>query len=135
MPNRRVPYRARAAADSPSRRPATLADRMRLPAIRVTPIRLAIGIAFVGSAGLIAFAIHRDRDTTQIPMLSSGFAVLGLALASMSLACLIQLWRAATAGATGRAMALGIVGGVIGLGAIGCFTATALLALLWKAGA
>lgn len=102
--------------------------------MRLTPIRLVIGIAFVGSAAFIAYAVLRVRDTTQIPMLSSGFAVLGLALAAVALACLIQLWRAGSTGATGRAVALGIVGGIVGLAAIGCFTATAILALLWKAG-
>ncbi|MBI3751453.1 MAG: hypothetical protein HY263_07340 [Chloroflexi bacterium] len=99
-----------------------------------TPIRLVIGIAFLGSAAFIAYAILRVRDTTQIPMLSSGFAVLGLAFASVALACLIQLWRAGSAGATGRAVALGIAGGIVGLAAIACFTATVLLALLWKSG-
>ena len=102
--------------------------------MRLTPIRLAIGLAFIGSAAFIAYAVLRVRDTTQIPMLSSGFAVLGLALGSIALACLIQLWRAGSTGATGRAVALGIVGGIVGLAAIGCFTATAILALLWKAG-
>lgn len=102
--------------------------------MRLTPIRLVIGLAFVGSAGFIAYAILRVRDTNQIPMLSSGFAVLGLALASIALACVIQLWRAGSTGFTGRAVALGIVGGIFGLAAIGCFTATTILALLWKAG-
>lgn len=102
--------------------------------MRLTPIRLVIGLAFVGSAAFIAYAVLKVRDTNQIPMLSSGFAVLGLALASIALACLIQLWRAGSSGATGRAVALGIVGGIVGLAAIGSFTATAILALLWKAG-
>ena len=102
--------------------------------MRLTPIRLVIGLAFVGSAAFIAYAVLRVRDTSQIPMLSSGFAVLGLAFASIALACVIQLWRAGSTGATGRAVGLGIVGGMMGLAAIGCFTATAILALLWKAG-
>jgi hypothetical protein len=102
--------------------------------MRLTPIRLVIGLAFVGSAAFIAYAVLRVRDTNQIPMLSSGFAVLGLALASIAVACLIQLWRAGSTGSTGRAVALGIVGGIVGLAAIGCFTAMAILALLWKAG-
>jgi hypothetical protein len=101
---------------------------------RLTPLRLVIGVAFLGSLAFIAYAILRVRDTNQIPMLSSGFAVLGLALAAVALACVIQLWRAGSLGMTGRAVLLGIVGGLAGLAAIGCFTATAILALLWKAG-
>src|SRR2546423_13602805 len=100
--------------------------------MRLTPIRLVIAIAILGSAGFIAYAILRVRDTTQTPMLSSGFAVLGLALAALALGALIQLWRAASDGSNGRALFLGIGGGVVGLAAIGSFTAAVVLALLWK---
>jgi hypothetical protein len=100
----------------------------------VTPFRLVIAAAFLGSAGFIAYAILRVRDTTQIPMLSSGFAILGLAFAALAVGALIQLWRSASDGRSGRALALGIGGGIVGLAAIGSFTAAALLALLWKSG-
>jgi hypothetical protein len=99
---------------------------------RVTPIRLVIAIAFLGSAGFIAYAIIRVRDASQIPMLSAGFAVLGLALAAVALAALVELWRAAVDGRNARALAMAIVGGVLGLGAIGCLTLTVVLALLWR---
>jgi hypothetical protein len=100
----------------------------------VTPVRLVIAVAFLGSAGFIAYAILRVRDASQIPMLSSGFAILGLAFAAMALGALIQLWRAASDGRSGRALALGIGGGIMGLAAIGSFTGAVLLALLWKSG-
>ena len=44
------------------------------------------------------------------------------------------LWRAASDGSNGRALFLGIGGGVVGLAAIGAFTAAVVLALLWKSG-
>lgn len=99
---------------------------------RVTPIRLVIAIAFLGSGAFIAYTILRVRDSNQIPMLSSGFAVLGLAFVAIAIGALVQLWQAASDGRNGRAMVMGIVGGVVGLGAIGCFTVMVLLALLWK---
>lgn len=105
---------------------------MSLGPIRLTPIRLVIGVAFIGSAAFIAYAILRVRDASQIPMLSSGFAVLGLALTAIALGAVIQLWRAATDGRNGRALALALLGGAVGLGAIGCFTLTVVLALLWR---
>ncbi|HEX5450857.1 MAG TPA: hypothetical protein VFW86_00580, partial [Candidatus Limnocylindrales bacterium] len=71
---------------------------------------------------------------SQIPMLSSGFAVLGLAMAAVAIGALVQIWRAASDGRTARAMAMGILGGLFGLAAIGCFTATVVLALLWRSG-
>jgi hypothetical protein len=99
--------------------------------MRLTPFRVVIGLAFLGSAGFIAYAILRVRDASQIPMLSAGFAVLGLATAAIAVAAVIELWRAAAAGRNGRALALAILGGVVGLGAIGCFSLTVLLAMLW----
>ena len=125
-----LPDRSRALAQ-----PADAASRRggpRIGPIRVTPIRLVVGLAFLGSLAFIAYAVVIVRDATQIPMLSSGFAVLGLATAAIALAVVIELWRSASAGRSGRALALAILGGVIGLGAIGCFTLTVLLALLWS---
>lgn len=107
---------------------------MRLGPIGVTPIRVVVAIAFVGSLAFIGYAILRVRDATQIPMLSSGFLVLGIACAAMALGALVQMWRAGAQGRTGRAMALAIAGGVAGLAAIGCFTVTVVFALLWRSG-
>jgi len=101
---------------------------------RLTPISLVVLVAFLGSTAFIGFAILKVRDTSQIPMLSSGFAILGLACVAVAVGALIQLWRAASWGRMGRAMALAVVGGIFGLGAIGCFAATVVLALLWRSG-
>ncbi|HET9682408.1 MAG TPA: hypothetical protein VFP19_10250 [Candidatus Limnocylindrales bacterium] len=105
---------------------------MALGSFRLTPIRLVVGVAFLGSAAFIAYAILRVRDATQIPMLAAGFAVLGIATAAIAVGAVIQLWRAAADGRSGRAMALAVVGGIVGLGAIGCFTATVLLAMVYS---
>jgi hypothetical protein len=104
----------------------------RAGALRLTPLRLVIGLAVLGSAGFIAFALLRVRDTSQIPMLSSGFAVLGLALAAFAIGALVELWRAAADGRSGRAMVMAIAGGVVALAAVGSFTAAVLFALLWS---
>jgi len=98
----------------------------------ITPIRAAVLIAFVGSSAYIAYAILKVRDTAQIPMLSSGFAVLGLAFAAVALGAVIQMWRAATHARGRRAMLLAIGGGLAGLSALGCFTLTVVLALVWR---
>ena len=105
---------------------------MQLGRFRLTPISVVVGVAFVGSAAFISFAILKVRDTSQIPMLSSGFAVLGLAFVAVAVGALIQLWRAASVRRMGRAVALAVLGGVLGLAAIGCFAVAVVLALLWK---
>jgi hypothetical protein len=100
--------------------------------LSITPVRAVVGIAFLGSIAFIGVAILKVRDERQIPMLSSGFAVLGLAFAAMALGAVIELWRAAAVAQTGRAVGLAIGGGIAGLAAIGCFTVTVVFALLWK---
>jgi hypothetical protein len=124
---------SRGARAAPRRRDAT-GDGIetRLGPIQVTPIRAVIAVAFFGSIAFIAYAIIKVRDVTQIPMLSSGFLVLGVSFAAMALGALIETWHAGSEARTGRAIALAIAGGVAGLAAIGCFAVTVVLALLWK---
>jgi hypothetical protein len=110
----------------PKRRP------LHVGPIRITPFRVVLAIAFVASGGFIGWAVLRVRDTEQIPMIGSGFLVLGLAFAGLALACVRGMWDAASRASGGRAMALSILGGLAGLAAIGCLTVTALLALLWR---
>lgn len=116
------------------------ADRSRpgrgphLGPFRITPFRTAVTIAFVGSLVYLAFAVLRVRDVSQIPMLSSGFGVLGIACAAIALGGAIEMWRAASRGRSGRAFALAIWGGIFGLAAVLCFAAAVVFALLWSSG-
>ena len=93
---------------------------------------MAVGVALIGSLAFIAWAVLRVRDESQIPMLTSGFLVLGIALVVVALGCLRGIWRAATDARSGRAMVLAIVGGLAGLAAIGSFAASLVLGLLWR---
>jgi hypothetical protein len=101
-------------------------------ALRLTPIRIVLLIAFLGSSAFIVYAILKVRDQNQIPMLSTGFLVLGVAFAAVAIGALIRLWSAAWRARMGRALGLAIVGGISGMAAIGCLTATVVLALLWR---
>jgi len=105
---------------------------MTIGSFRLTPMRLVVALAFLGSTAFILFAVLRVRDTAQIPMLSSGFAVLGLSFAAMAIGALIGLWRAALRRRLARALGLAILGGLLGMAAIGCFTGTVIFALLWR---
>jgi hypothetical protein len=95
-------------------------------------MRAVVAIAFLGSIAYIGWAVLRVRDETQIPMLSSGFAILGLACVAVAIGALMSLWRAAARSELGRAVGLAIGGGLFGLAAIGCFTATVVFAMLWR---
>jgi hypothetical protein len=85
-------------------------------------------------AGSIAFILITVRSTSddQIPMLSVGFAALGVSLAALAVGSLVGMWRAASRANGRRAFALALVGGIAGLSAIGSFTFTVLGMLVWS---
>ena len=101
--------------------------------VAITPIRAILAIAFVGSLAYIAYAILRVRDTAQIPMVTSGVAVLGLVFAALSVGGAIQMWRAWQDDLQGRTVLFAVLGGLAGMIAIGCFAGTIVLALVWGA--
>jgi len=125
-------YPADASPPGAARRSASRGGGLRIGPLRITPIRVVVALAFIGSLGFIAYAVLRVRDTSQIPMLSSGFAVLGLSLTAIAIGGLVGLWLAAADGRGGRAFLMSIIGGLMGLAAIGCFAAAVVLALLWR---
>jgi hypothetical protein len=97
---------------------------------RITATRVILLVAAAGSIGYLAYAIT-VRDATQIPMLASGAAVLGLVFSALAIAGAVETVRAARADRPGRSVAAALFGGVAGVIAFGCFAAAALLALLW----
>ncbi len=124
-------YRSRD-ADSPAPRRTQSRPGLWIGPFELTPVRAVVLLAFVGSTAFILWAILKVRDATQIPMLSSGFLVLGIACAAVAVGALIELWRAAARVRMARALGMALGGGAFALAAIGCFTATVIFALLWK---
>ncbi|MCI0347378.1 MAG: hypothetical protein L0221_18345 [Chloroflexi bacterium] len=110
-------------------RPQTREGRYVGP-LRITPAVIVVAAALAGSIifiGWVVLAIDED----QIPLLASGFAVLGASFVATAIGSFVAMWRAASRVDGGRAVALAVVGGLAGLAAIGCFTITALSALVW----
>jgi hypothetical protein len=101
--------------------------------VRITSTRVILVLAVAGSVGYLAYAFS-VRDATQIPMLASGAAVLGIVFAAVALAGVIETVRAARADRPGRSVAAALFGGVAGIIACACFAAAAVLALLWGVG-
>jgi hypothetical protein len=100
--------------------------------VRITPIRVVVAIALLGSLAYIAFAIT-VRDASQIPMLASGAAVLGIVFSALAVGGLIECYRAGKADDGRLAMLLAIGGGVSAMIAAGCFAGAMVLALVWSA--
>ena len=76
--------RSRQVQPAPRRAPARSRGGPRIGPLRITPVRALVVVAFVGAIAYIGWAIIRVRDATQIPMLSSGFAILGLACVAVA---------------------------------------------------
>lgn len=105
---------------------------VHLGPLRVTATRVILLLAVVGTMGYLVYALT-VRDATQIPMLASGAAVLGIVFTALALAGAIETVRAARADRPGRSVVAAVAGGGAGIIACGCFAAAAVLALLWGA--
>jgi hypothetical protein len=99
--------------------------------IRLTPTRITLGIALVGSAlfGMYAVTV---RDASQIPLLASGFLVLGLVFLALAVAGAVGTYRSARDDRAGQALVQALGGGVAAIVAFAFLTAFALLVLLWR---
>ena len=104
---------------------------LHLGPIPITPITVLVTLALIGSAVFLVWVVL-NRDVDQIPLLASGFAVMGASLVVVAILSLVAMWHAASRASVGRAFLLAIFGGLAGLGAIGCFTVSALSAMLWN---
>jgi hypothetical protein len=96
---------------------------------RLSPGIVFLTIAIVLSIVYVVYALT-VRDTSQIPLLASGAVVLGIAFGALAVYCLSAVWRAGVDGRGGRAIALGIVGGVAAMIAAGCLAGAVVLFML-----
>ncbi len=99
--------------------------------IRLTPTRVTLGIALVGSGAFILYAIT-VRDASQIPLLAAGSFVLGLVFAALAVAGAVGTYRAASAGLGAMAFANALLGGLAAVIACGCVAVTVILAMVWR---
>jgi len=101
--------------------------------IRVTATRVILLVAVAGSVGYLVYAIT-VRDATQIPMLASGAAVLGIVFGALAIAGAAETMRAARADRPGRSVVAAVFGGIAGIVAFGCLAAAVVLSELWSGG-
>jgi hypothetical protein len=101
--------------------------------VRITPIRVTLAIALGGSLLYVLYAIT-VRDASQIPMLASGAAVLGIVFTALAIGGAVETYRAGTGPDGRRAILLAVAGGIAAVIAAGCFAAAMVLALVWSSG-
>ncbi len=109
--------------------PPEEADGRRVGPIAITPTGILLVIALIGSVLYLLYAIT-VRDASQIPLLASGAAVLGIVFIAVAVTGLIATWRSSIGGRDGRALAHAVIGGVACLAAAGCFAVAIILGLV-----
>ena len=98
---------------------------------RLTPFRIAIAVALVGSTGFIIAGLI-NRAANQIPSLSARLAVFGLTMVAIAVACVLTVIRSARRGDDSNAFWAALAGGFAGLAASGSLAAAIILALVWS---
>lgn len=126
-PNARQPAAARRPVP-PRRPPAAPSNGPRIGQLRITPARVALVVALVGSLAYVAYAFT-VRDTAQLPLLSSGAAVLGIAFMALAVSGFLGIRQAGYEGRDGRAVLLALLGGLAAIIGFGCFAAAIVLAM------
>ena len=119
-------WQANRPGEPPPRAPGTY-----VAGIRITPARVMLAVALVGSVLFVVYGVI-VRDATQVPMLSAGFGVLGIVFSALALAGAVATFRAATEGRGGRAFAFALLGGGAAILAAACFSSAVVLALVWR---
>jgi hypothetical protein len=102
---------------------------LRLGPVRVTPTVVMLLLAVIGSLAFLAYALT-VRESTQIPLLAAGLAVLGIVFGALAVSGAIATYQAGSAGRSIRAMGLAILGGIASVISLLCFAGAILGAML-----
>jgi hypothetical protein len=101
--------------------------------VRVTPVRVVLVLALIGTLAYLAYALT-VRDTGQIPMLASGAAVLGIVFLGLAVAGGQGTLVAGREGRNKDAIAMALGGGIAAMIGFGALAGAIVLALVWTSG-
>lgn len=104
-------------------------ESRRLGPIPITATGVLIAIALILSLAYVGYAIS-VRDASQIPLLASGLAVLGLVFVAIAVVGGRATWRSSVRGSDARAIGHAIIGGFSWLVAAGCLAGAVILFLV-----
>lgn len=99
--------------------------------IGLSPVRVMLLIALLGGLGFLAYAVL-VRDQLQVPLMASGFAVIGLVFAAMAVLALVSVVRAGRAGRDGTAVMTALFGGLIAVAALMSLAGAVIMSLIWS---
>jgi hypothetical protein len=122
----RQPYARRSATPAPARRRGP-----HLGPVAITPLRVMLLIALLGGLAFLVYAVL-VRDQLQVPLMASGFAVIGLVFAAMAVLALVSVVRAGRDGRDGSAVVTALFGGLIAVAALMSLAGAVIMSLIWS---
>jgi hypothetical protein len=90
----------------------------------VLVVALAGGLAFLGYSIVV-------RDQLQIPLMTSGFAIVGLVFGAAAAMAAANVVRAGRDGRDGTAVMTSLLGGLLAIAAFLSFAAAIIMGLIW----
>ena len=114
--------------------PASAPARRRGPRIgpvAVTPLRVTLFVALLGGLAFLGYAVV-VRDQLQVPMMASGFAVIGLVFAAIAAIAVVGVVRAGSDGRDGTAVLTALFGGLFAVAALMCLAGAMIMSLIWS---
>ena len=114
-----------------SRTPSSRRPGPHLGPIRITPARVFLVVALFGGLGFLAYSIF-FRDALQVPLMATGFAVVGIVLgiaAFMSIGAVVTAGRESRDGA---AFFTALFGGFLAVAALMCLAAAVIMSMIWS---
>jgi len=99
--------------------------------LRITPARVFLVVALFGGLGFLAYSIF-FRDALQVPLMATGFAVVGIVFA---IAAVMSIGAVVSAGRESRdaaAFFTALIGGFLAVGALMCLAAAVIMSMIWS---
>jgi hypothetical protein len=88
-------------------------------------------IALLGGLGFLGYAVF-IRDQLQVPLMASGFAVVGIVFGAMAVLALLSVVRAGREGRDGTAVLVSVFGGLLALASLLALAVAVIMSLLWS---
>ena len=99
--------------------------------IGISPLRVTLFVALLGGLGFLAYAVF-VRDTLQVPLMASGFAVIGLVFAAMAVLALLSVVRSGREGRDGMAVMTALFGGLIAVASLMSLAGAVIMSMIWS---
>ena len=88
-------------------------------------------IALLGGLGFLAYPCF-VRDALQVPLMATGFAVIGLVFAAMAVLAVGSVVRAGRAGRDGTAVMTALFGGLLAFASLMFLAGAVIMSLIWS---